>query len=352
MELKEFDLNKVLTLANKQNQNNSQVINKKSEISTKTNKDDKSNSFDLAKILNKVNTSNNPTNSKTADILRKAVSNYTNNKFQLDNKAFTSDNLEDVKFNINLFLDSATNLNHINFIEKEAKKYYNGYRNTLQKRFNNASNAINELNKSSIIQQYKDCADEVEFYDSHKNEMLNETNDNRLKFLLKSISKSTNLSTINGLIDNFNLYSNNAVDILNRKPSMLGIKNALDKLPDTDEDNPEYNKTDFINNLSPETLNFFTKRDYLDKKSLNDKDLSIFDTLVNYKNARDFIENNEDYKSTLEKIKKYNILKNNLQIENKNLINTFLEIEKMLHRKKKEFRLPDTSAMIIPRKQK
>ena len=75
-------------------------------------------------------------------------------------------------------------------------------------------------------------------------------------------------------------------------------------------------------------------------------------SIILYKDARNFIENNKSYTKYEKEAEKYKNIKNNLNIENKNLLQNFIEIEKMLSRKKKQFRLPDTSTVIIPRKSK
>ena len=66
----------------------------------------------------------------------------------------------------------------------------------------------------------------------------------------------------------------------------------------------------------------------------------------NISELSDILEIEED------KIRQCQLIENNLKIQNRNLVQDFLDIEKLLHRKKKEFRLPDTSAIIVPRKAK
>ena len=353
MELKEFDLSKVVSLA-QQNQSNNQTnkpITQKQDNKANTVKS--VDSFNLSNILNRVKDikPNNTVDSKTSEMMRQSVGNYTLNKIQSQIGNFTPESADNVVYDVKVFLDFVKDGEELTEIENGCKKYYDGYHNNLVRKYTNVTNKEKDLQNSSIAKEYKDSVDTINFYENNKNEWKNETTNAKLIGLLDSISKSTATNTINALLDNFSSNSSSALDILNSEPSTDDINTFINTLPDTDDEDESYNKADFLKNLSPETKNYFIKRDKLIGDT-NPVDKSILNSIILYKNARNFIENDKEYAKYKNEIEKCKNIKNNLNIENRNLSQNFLEIEKMLSRKKKQFRLPDTSTVIIPRKSK
>ena len=352
MELKEFNLSKIVSLA-QQNQSGKSTDKSTVQKSNEKVKTTKSvDSFNISNILNKVkDIKPSSIDSKTSEMMRQSIGNYTLSKIQAQMGNFTPESADSIVYDVKMFLEFVKNGEELKEIENGCKKYYNGYHNSLVRKYTNAVNKEKELKNSPVIKKYEDSIDNIDFYENNKNQWKNETNNDIILKLLNSISKSTSVGTINALLDDFSLQNSSAVDILNSKPSTNDVNEFINGLPDTDEEDNLYNKSDFLKNLSPETKNYFIKRDKL-LGNINPVDKSILNSIILYKDARNFIENNKSYTKYEKEVEKYKNIKNNLNIENKNLLQNFIEIEKMLSRKKKQFRLPDTSTVIIPRKSK
>ena len=352
MELKEFDLSKIVSLAqqNQSGKSTDKSIVQKSNEKVKTTKS--VDSFNISNILNKVkDIKPSSIDSKTSEMMRQSIGNYTLSKIQAQMGNFTPESADNIVYDVKMFLEFVKNGEELKEIENGCKKYYNGYHNNLVRKYTNAVNKEKELKNSPVVKKYEDSIDNIDFYENNKNQWKNETNNDIILKLLNSISKSTSVGTINALLDDFSLQNSSAVDILNSKPSTNDVNKFINGLPDTDEEDNLYNKSDFLKNLSPETKNYFIKRDKL-LGNINPVDKSILNSIILYKDARNFIENNKSYTKYEKEAEKYKNMKKNLNIENKNLLQNFIEIEKMLSRKKKQFRLPDTSTVIIPRKSK
>lgn len=374
MELKEFDLSKVIKMAqenqskiNKDTSNSPEIVKPAQETPKVSDKPvekpktepksdtPRASSFDIGNILSKVkaNQATNKVDSKTAEMIRQSVNNYTLNKIQAEMDNYTPEAVEGIKYEVELYLKFATNGEDVQHVENQCKKYYNGYRAYLINKYNNTLRKEKELKNSPVVQTYNDNKEQIQFYEENRNQWKEETDNEKIKMLLNSISGMTSLSTMTNILDKFSLDDASAYEILASKPSFSDTKNFIDNLPDTDEDDPDYNKEDFLKNLSPETKNYFMKRDrILNSANTDPLDTMILNAITFYRDAREFVENNKEYKKIQDKIRQCQLIENNLKIQNRNLVQDFLDIEKLLHRKKKEFRLPDTSAIIVPRKAK
>lgn len=348
MQLKEFDLSKVMNLAA------NKVVNQNPQskhVEQPTKSSVSANTLDLNSLLNKVKngTDSIKSDSKIANLIRNTINNINTNQTQKDNARYSEDNVEQAIEVLKVMLDDVKAPEDVMTIEETARTYYKKYREILQKRYNAAAQSIADLNNSPEMIRSKDSLDQIDFYNNHKDEWKEDTENPKIISLLNNISNNTSTLRMQELLDNFDNQTSMS-DILNAAPETKDIEDFINSLPDNDEEDKDYNKTDFINNLSPETKNWFIKQ----KKmfSLSPVDTSILQSIRNYCDAKLFIETNKEYKKALDKIQTYKNLRHNLEIQNKNMVKDFLEIEKLLHRKKKQFRMSNDSAIIIPRKVK